>query len=113
MIGGLAIGLPQLENFISLLGAVSSSALAIIFPPLLHMITFKGHGLGCLSVIKDVFIILIGIVGFLFGTYTSTLAIIQGFEVSATIDSRGMNSANGTGFSNTSRPIIHTCKYSY
>ena len=77
------------------------------------MITFKGHGLGCLSVIKDVFIILIGIVGFLFGTYTSTLAIIQGFEVSATIDSRGMNSANGTGFSNTSRPIIHTCKYSY
>lgn len=95
---GLAIGIPQLDNFISLLGAVSSSALAIIFPPLLHMMTFKGHGLNCFSVAKDIFIISLGLAGFMFGTYTSILAIIKGFE-----ESRG----------SIKLVLNNTCKYRY
>eukprot|EP00112_Aurelia_sp_Birch-Aquarium-sp1_P024378 Seg769.1 transcript_id=Seg769.1/GoldUCD/mRNA.D3Y31 product="Proton-coupled amino acid transporter 1" protein_id=Seg769.1/GoldUCD/D3Y31 len=110
---GLAIGLPQLDNFISLLGAVSSSALAIIFPPIFHMLTFKGYGLSCWSVLKDVFIIMIGITGFLFGTYTSIVAIIHGFEISRGISSGSMVVANRTHYHNSSKPFHNTCKYSY
>ena len=112
MSGGLAVGIPQLSNFISLLGAVSSSALAIIFPPLLHILTFKGHGLSCCSVLKDSFIILVGILGFLFGTFTSVIAIIKGFEVSANVHS-GSSLSNSTALRNASRAFPSTCKYSY
>ena len=111
-VGGLAAGIPQLDNFISLLGAISSSALAIIFPPLLHILTFKGHGLGACSVLKDIFIISVGILGFLFGTYTSILAIIKGFENSAHIGN-GSLLPNSTTFRNSSRAFPRTCKYPY
>jgi len=109
---GLAAGIPQLTNFISLLGAVSSSALAIIFPPLLHILTFKGHGLSFCSVLKDIFIILVGILGFLFGTYTSVIAIIKGFEMSADVHS-GSSLSNSTAFRNATRAFPSMCKYSY
>ena len=112
VVGGLAISLPQLDNFISLLGAVSSSALAIIFPPILHMLTFKGHGLTCLGVCKDIFIISIGVLGFLFGTYTSLLAIIYGFEHPGPIEMHKATVTNGTTFSNTTSSL-YTCKYPY
>ena len=79
--GGIAIGIPQLDNFISLLGAVSSSALAIIFPPLFHILTFRGEGLTIFGFFKDILIIVIGFLGFIFGTYTAILAIITGFEI--------------------------------
>lgn len=112
-LGGLAIGIPQLDNFISLLGAVSSSALAIIFPPLLHIATFKGHGLSVCSAMKDIFIILIGVVGFLFGTYTSIIAIIKGFELSSELASGSSTVGNMTMFRNSSRALQRTCKYAY
>eukprot|EP00794_Sanderia_malayensis_P006943 gene6943-7723_t len=97
---GLAVGLPQLDNFISLIGAISSSALAIIFPPLLHMMTFKGHGLTCFGVVKDICIILIGVLGFFVGSYTSIIAVIKGFEAEGRV----------TPLTNSTHQI---CKYNY
>ena len=37
---GIAVGLPDLGDLISLVGAVASSALALIFPPLLNILVF-------------------------------------------------------------------------
>ena len=84
-LGALAIGIPKLALFISLVGSVSSSALALIFPPILYYLTFRNKRrpsstakcqilifflLGAISVV--------GILGFGFGTYASLKGIIDG-----------------------------------
>lgn len=74
----LAIAIPNLGAVISLVGAFSSSALALIFPPLIEIITFWPDKLGKFSWIfwKDVAIVLFGFVGFLIGSYVSILNIV-------------------------------------
>ncbi|KAG5890794.1 hypothetical protein JTB14_007188 [Gonioctena quinquepunctata] len=74
-----AIAIPNLGAVISLVGAFSSSALALIFPPLIEIITFWPDKLGRNNWIlwKDIMIILFGFVGFLIGSYTSLLNILQ------------------------------------
>ncbi|CAG04525.1 unnamed protein product, partial [Tetraodon nigroviridis] len=74
--GGLAILIPMLDLVISLVGSVSSSFLALIFPPLLQILTFHREGLSPLVLVKNVFISLIGFLGFVFGTYVSVHQII-------------------------------------
>ena len=72
--------IPQVENFISLIGAVASSSLALIFPALFHILTFKRNGLLWWEYVKDVFIMVVGFTGFVLGGYTSVVNIIAGFE---------------------------------
>ncbi|KAJ8919552.1 hypothetical protein NQ315_002174 [Exocentrus adspersus] len=73
-----AIAIPNLGAVISLVGAFSSSALALIFPPLIEIVTFWPEGLGKNRWVlcKDLLIILFGFVGFLFGSYVSLLNIL-------------------------------------
>lgn len=80
----LACIIPNLGGIISLVGAVSSSALALIFPPIIEIVTFWPDGLGRHNWIlwKDLFILLFGVLGFVFGTYTSLLHLMHP-EVSA------------------------------
>uniref|UniRef100_A0A3Q3FAE7 Solute carrier family 36 member 1 n=1 Tax=Labrus bergylta TaxID=56723 RepID=A0A3Q3FAE7_9LABR len=73
----LAILIPELDLVISLVGSVSSSFLALIFPPLLQILTFHTEGLSPLMTIKNVVISLIGLIGFLTGTYIAIEQIIQ------------------------------------
>ena len=110
-----ALALPDLGDLISLVGAVASSALALIFPPLLHILVFikddssmdsdQQNGLCakleqtlCVAkmeqtlwltkvkkavyvwVIKDVLIMVLGIVGFALGTYASINGLVKYFE---------------------------------
>lgn len=74
----LAIAIPNLGAVISLVGAFSSSALALIFPPLIEIVTLWPDKLGKNSWIlwKDILIALFGVVGFLVGSYVSLLNIL-------------------------------------
>ena len=70
---------PNIGLFISLVGAVSSSFLALIFPPVIQTLTLWPLGLGPYKWIlwKNIFIIMFGFIGFVTGTYTSLEAIVK------------------------------------
>ncbi|GAB1860344.1 Amino acid transporter transmembrane domain-containing protein [Camponotus japonicus] len=77
----LAEAVPKLGLFISLVGAVSSTALALIFPPIIEMIVrWHNTNLGFFTITKDMTIVLIGVLGFATGTYESLTAIIKSFS---------------------------------
>lgn len=75
----MAILIPQLNLFISLVGAFSGSYLALILPPVLEIITFWDEGISKVVIAKDIVIAAIGFVGFVTGTYTSILQIVSTF----------------------------------
>lgn len=72
----LAILIPELDLVISLVGSVSSSFLALIFPPILEVLTFYREGVTPLVAVKNALISAIGLVGFLAGTYVSLEQIV-------------------------------------
>lgn len=74
----LAACIPNLGPIISLVGAISSSALALIAPPIIEIITFWAVGYGRYNWMlwKDFAILIFGISGFVFGTYASTAQIL-------------------------------------
>lgn len=71
--------IPRFELFISLVGAMGGSYLSIISPAILHMVTYWEDGLSWPSTIKDIFIVVFGLIGCVTGTYASVLAIVQAF----------------------------------
>lgn len=73
----LAATIPNLGAVISFVGSVSSSMLALIFPPIIELITFWDCGLTRVMIVKDVSIALFGILGFVAGTYTSIENILS------------------------------------
>ncbi|KAJ8896189.1 hypothetical protein PR048_001532 [Dryococelus australis] len=75
---GLAAAIPNLGVVISLVGAVSSSTLALIFPPLIEIVTFWHVGLGSGNWIlwKNLAIMAFGLCGFGFGSYVSICNIL-------------------------------------
>ncbi|XP_023702924.2 proton-coupled amino acid transporter-like protein pathetic isoform X1 [Cryptotermes secundus] len=75
----LAAMIPNLGAVISLVGAVSSSTLALVFPPIIEIITFWHKGFGKKSWIlwKDISIMIFGLVGFGFGSYVSVWNVVH------------------------------------
>ncbi|XP_023343262.1 proton-coupled amino acid transporter 4 [Eurytemora carolleeae] len=78
---GLAAAIPKLDLFISLVGAVSSSSLALMAPPILDSVTFwESEKMTKGRLLKNCGIFIIGFVGFLTGTYVSLLQIVNYFR---------------------------------
>lgn len=74
----LAAIIPNLGAVISLVGAVSSSTLALIFPPIIEMVTFyPNYGKNNWILWKDLFVLVFGVLGFVFGTYASVNQILN------------------------------------
>lgn len=80
----IAIAIPNLGPFISLVGAVCLSFLGLIFPAVIETVTFwdRPNGLGTWNWVlwKNLFLISFGILGFFSGSYVSILDIIHGEE---------------------------------
>ncbi|KAM8766090.1 proton-coupled amino acid transporter 2 isoform 1-T3 [Rhynchonycteris naso] len=73
----LAILVPRLDLVLSLVGSMSSSALALIIPPLLEITTYYSEGMSPLTIAKDILISILGFLGFVVGTYQALHELIQ------------------------------------
>ncbi|XP_057672291.1 proton-coupled amino acid transporter 1-like isoform X2 [Diorhabda carinulata] len=77
----LAEAIPFLNHFISLVGAISSSALCMVFPAILDLVTKYSHEeLSFLVIFKNSFILLISILGMVTGSIESFKAIVNAFQ---------------------------------
>jgi len=78
------VSLPDLADLISLFGAFSCCALTFILPPFLEVLTRwpeRGRGYQWLLwFIKDMAIIILGIIGFVVGTYATLVNIVNFFQ---------------------------------
>ena len=75
---GLAAAIPKLDLFISLVGAVSSSTLAIMAPAVIDAVT-QGGECSWIRLLKNLILFTLGFLGFLSGSYVSIRNIIQYF----------------------------------
>uniref|UniRef100_A0A1B6HMI1 Amino acid transporter transmembrane domain-containing protein n=1 Tax=Homalodisca liturata TaxID=320908 RepID=A0A1B6HMI1_9HEMI len=77
----VSVLVPNLGPFISLVGAVCLSFLGLMFPSIVEMVVWweipGGLGKGYWVVWKNILVICFGIVGFLTGSYTSLVEIIE------------------------------------
>lgn len=69
--------IPRLDLIISFMGSVSSSALALILPPLLEITTFYPEDMSYGTIAKDIMISILGLLGCVFGTYQALCELIQ------------------------------------
>ncbi|KAF5271069.1 hypothetical protein FQR65_LT00488 [Abscondita terminalis] len=76
VIFALAAIIPYLELFISLVGALCSTSIALIIPPILELVT-KSSKITVWMIIKNVVIISMGLLGCVTGSYESIRLIIE------------------------------------
>ena len=78
----LAAAVPKIDLFISLIGAVASSTLALIAPSIMHTMVFwedfEGTS-GKLKIARNLFLLILGIVGMVAGTIVSVTDIVDFF----------------------------------
>uniref|UniRef100_A0A1A9WVJ0 Amino acid transporter transmembrane domain-containing protein n=1 Tax=Glossina brevipalpis TaxID=37001 RepID=A0A1A9WVJ0_9MUSC len=76
----IALLVPALGLFISLIGALCSTALALVFPPLIDMLTEReGKYPHFISYTKNFLILLLAVLGFAVGSFESLYGIITHF----------------------------------
>ena len=79
--GMAAIFNTYLDLLISLIGAFTSTALTLIFPPLLDTLTqvttLQPSKLRTANIVKNMLILLLGVVGSVIGTYTSVAQLVD------------------------------------
>lgn len=78
----IAIIIPNLGPFITLIGAVCLSTLGLMFPAIIETITYwERPGMGRFNwrLIKNVLLVIFGIIGLLTGTYVSIEEITETF----------------------------------
>lgn len=80
-----AVTIPRIGLFISLVGCLCLSTLGLAFPAIIELCTYWPDQLGRFNyiLIKDILLIIAGIIGFFVGTYTSIYDIVKSFDVPA------------------------------
>lgn len=76
----IAIAIPTIGPFISLIGAVCLSTLGLMFPSIIELVTcYERPGFGRFNWVlwKNCLLIFFGVVGFVLGSYVSVLEIIE------------------------------------
>ena len=76
----LAVGIPQLDNYMALISSSTGTVVTFIFPPILHTLCFWNEGLKKWQLVLNSIYIVFGIFSFLCGTFSAILAIINRFE---------------------------------
>eukprot|EP00088_Acartia_fossae_P071648 TRINITY_DN9890_c0_g1_i13.p1 TRINITY_DN9890_c0_g1~~TRINITY_DN9890_c0_g1_i13.p1 ORF type:complete len:474 (-),score=52.14 TRINITY_DN9890_c0_g1_i13:363-1784(-) len=77
----LAAAIPKLDLFISLVGAVASSTLALMAPPIIDTVTYWDDSrMTRRRIVMNFMFFILGLVGFLTGTYVSVGNIIKYFS---------------------------------
>lgn len=76
---GMAAAIPRLDLFISLVGAVSSSTLALLAPAVIDTVT-NWDTMSRFRIWKNVAVFIFGFVGFIAGTFVSVLNIVKYFN---------------------------------
>ncbi|KAM5298264.1 proton-coupled amino acid transporter 3-like [Ctenodactylus gundi] len=72
-----AVLIPRLDLVLSLVGSVSSSALALVIPPLLEILTFYPEDINRVTIAKDIMISILGLLGCVLGTYQALYELTQ------------------------------------
>jgi len=75
----LAAVIPSLGLFISLVGALSSSTLALLAPPIIDSVT-QGENQSWMGLFKNLGLFSVGFLGFVTGTFVSVKQIIDSFK---------------------------------
>lgn len=92
--------IPHLSLFISMMGAVASTFLALIFPPLCHMAVTGysdiGYGRFRWRLAMNVITLTLGAIGFVTGTYASIYEICGAFQNPTAVTSVNSNNNNLT-----------------
>jgi proton-coupled amino acid transporter len=75
----VAVAVPTISPFISLIGALCFSMLGLVVPALIEIITFWDNGLGPYRwrLWKNVAVAIFGIMALAFGSYTSIVEIVR------------------------------------
>lgn len=76
---GIAIAVPEIGPFISLIGALCFSVLGLMIPIFIEIVTFweKGFGRYNWRIVKDVIVVVTGILALIFGTKSALEDIIK------------------------------------
>lgn len=77
----MAITVPNLGSFISLVGALCITALAIVFPAVIELCVYWDDGkIHPWVLTRNVLILVFGLFGLVTGTYVSIAGMIEAFQ---------------------------------
>ena len=77
VVGLLGICIPQLDNFMALVGSVCGVAVGLVLPPILHILCYWNQGLSNAQLVLNVTITIIGVFACVTGTVSTIYSIMH------------------------------------